>query len=281
MKICGVVVLYNPKKSINDRIKSYIDYIDKLYIIDNSINNNIDILINDNKIVYIPNNQNLGIAKALNIGAEKAYKDGSDWILTMDQDSTFKKNSIKELIQYVKKCNYKKVGLVSPWHITKFNNKKPDIQEEKVIEVMTSGNIVNLKAWKSINGWKDYFFIDNVDTEFCMNLNVSGYDVIRLNNVELDHNLGHIKERKLFGKKVFCTNHNYIRHYYMIRNLYYLRDLYIKEYPDFIKYMKRNALSRMKNIIIFEKDKYRKIRNMFRGYFDYKKGIKGEYRFKN
>ena len=36
-----------------------------------------------------------------------------------------------------------------------------------------------------------------------------------------------------------------------------------------------------RNILAFEKDKYRKLRNMKRGYKDYKKGIKGEYPYKN
>ena len=50
-----------------------------------------------------------------------------------------------------------------------------------------------------------------------------------------------------------------------------------KEYVEKIAKQKRNIIT----IILFEKDKYRKIRNMIRGYYDYKRGIKGKYRFKN
>ena len=36
MKIAGVVVLYHPEISVWDNISSYIEDIDKLYILDNS-----------------------------------------------------------------------------------------------------------------------------------------------------------------------------------------------------------------------------------------------------
>lgn len=281
MKLAGVVVIYNPTEDINDCIKTYIDHIERLYIIDNSKVDNSDLILKNKKIKYIPNYKNLGIAKALNMGANLAYEDGFDFLLTMDQDSKFKGDNLVKLIDYSKKCDANKVGIISPWHKTKENKEAPKKAVEEVLEVMTSGNIVNLKLWKRIKGWKEYFFIDNVDIEYCMNLNKHGYKVIRYNKSFLEHSLGNITKRKLLWKTVYCSNHNYIRQYYMIRNLFYLEELYKNDYPDNIKKMKRGALGRFKNILVFEKDKYRKIRNMYRGYRDYKKSIKGKYPYTN
>lgn len=281
MKLAGVVVVYNPEDSINDCIESYIDFVEKLYVVDNSNSNNKDKLINNKKIDYIPNYQNLGIAAALNIAAKRAYSEKYDYILTMDQDSKFEDDNLEKLIEYTKKCDINKIGIVSPWHITKEDNEIYKEDAEEVLEVMTSGNIVNLKIWKKINGWKEYFFIDNVDIEYCMNLNKHGYKVIRYNKSKLIHNLGNITKGRILWKEVFCTNHNYIRQYYMIRNLYYLEDLYGKYFPEQIEKMKHGAQGRIRRIIFCEKDKYRKIRNMYRGKRDYKKGIKGEYPYNN
>lgn len=280
MKLAGVVVVYNATDKVVECINSYIDYLDKLYVVDNSDNDNIKNYLSSKKIEYIPNYQNVGIAKALNIAAQKAYRNKYKWLLTMDQDSKFEKNNFPKLIKFTEKCDYSTVGLVSPWHKTKENTVKPKEKYEEVIEVMTSGNLVNLEAWKKINGWKEYFFIDNVDIEYCMNLNVNHYQVIRYNESILEHNLGNITIKKLFGKTFTCTNHNYIRQYYMIRNLFYLSDLYYDFFPQNINHMKRGALGRFKNILVWEKDKYRKIRSMYRGYRDYKKGIKGKYPYK-
>jgi rhamnosyltransferase len=281
MKICGVVVLYNPSRDINIKISSYIDKIDKLFVIDNSCIDNSNLLLKDDRIVYIPNFENLGISKALNIAASIAFDEKYDWILTMDQDSCFEDDNLDKLINYSKECDYSKVGIISPWHKTKANSAKPNKLIEEKIEVMTSGNLVNLKAWKKVSGWKDWFFIDNVDIEFCMNLNVNQYKVIRLNSSELDHNLGDISIKKVLRRKFVCSNHNYIRQYYMVRNLYYLKDMYYNYYPDYINYMIRGMRGRARNIIVWEKDKYRKIRNMIRGYRDYKKKIKGIYNYKD
>ena len=42
MKVAGVVTLYNPDNSINQNIKSYINDIDFLFVVDNSSSNKID-----------------------------------------------------------------------------------------------------------------------------------------------------------------------------------------------------------------------------------------------
>lgn len=281
MKIAGVVVAYNPTDSINDCIKSYIDNVEKLYVVDNSSKDNSDKILKNKKIEYITEHNNLGIAKALNIAAEKAYEEGYEWLLTMDQDSEFEGDNLQKLIDYTAKCDKKTIGLISPWHKTKEHPESPEVEVEEVVEEMTSGNLVNLSLWKKIGGWKDYFFIDNVDIEYCMNLNVHGYKVIRYNRSILIHNLGDITQKKVLWKTFTCTNHNYIRQYYMIRNLMYLSDLYKDKFPENIHHMKRGAFGRFKNILVWEKDKYRKLRNMYRGYIDYKKGIKGKYNYKN
>ena len=280
MKIAGVVVLYNPDEKINSNIDSYINHLDRLYIVDNSDVNNKS-LFNNKKIEYIFNGENLGIAKSLNVGAEKAYKEKYDWLLTMDQDSYFEKDNLDKLISFTSKVDYNSVGIVSPWHLTKENKEISKNEYDEVIDVMTSGNLVNLSLWKKIGGWKDYFFIDNVDIEYCMNLNSNNYKVISYNKSLLRHSLGNITMHKLFKKTVYSSNHNYIRQYYMIRNLMYLKDLYYDKYKDQIDHMIRGAKGRFKNILVFEKDKYRKIRNMQRGYRDYKKHIVGKYPYNN
>ena len=266
MKFVGVVVAYNPTDVIYHCIDSYLPFLKKLYVVDNSNTDHHKMFSRYSNVEYISNLENLGIAKALNIGAEHALKDKADWLLTMDQDSVFEGNNLKKLIDFVKICDVKKVGLVSPWHVTKEHKEKSTDDVEKVVEVMTSGNFVNLRAWKKVGGWKDWFFIDCVDIEFCMNLNIHHYDVLRYNLSLLHHNLGNIELHHLLGKEFACTNHNYIRQYYMIRNMYYLEELYKNEFPEKIYSMKRGAFGRFKNILVWEKDKYLKIRNMYRGY---------------
>ena len=278
MKIAGMVTLYNPDNSVKQNIESYLLEIDKLYVVDNTPDKeNIHLLPNSSKIEYLPQYDNIGVASALNIAARKAIKDKYTWLLTMDQDSKFKKNQLSKMIDYREKEDCKNIGIVSPWHVINTGINKPKEKIDYPLEVMTSGNLVNLQAYKKIGGYKDWYFIDDIDIEYCMNLNINNYKVVRLNYVELKHDLGDIEIKHRLGRNFVCSNHNYIRRYYMVRNTFYLCDSYYKYFPGYCKFLKRGLRGQLQNIILFEKDKFKKVYNMYRGYKDYKKNIKGKY----
>ena len=282
MKIAGMVTLYNPDKSIKKNILSYLDSLDKLYVIDNTEGkDNSKIIPQSDKIVYIFNNKNKGIATALNQAAKLALKDKYKWLLTMDQDSCFSKSNITKLIDFIDKYdNKKEIGLVSPWHDLRISQVKPENDIDYPIEVMTSGNIINLDAYKTIGGYKDELFIDAVDFEYCMRLNINNFKVIRLNNVILKHDLGAIQEKKLFNHKFIVSNHNYIRKYYIIRNTLAVCKEYQDYFEDYTKFLKKSIRGQLINTILFENKKFKKLRSIYRGYRDYKKGITGIYPYK-
>ncbi len=276
MKIAGMVTFYNPNRENIKNILKYIDGLDKLYIIDNSTNNNESLIPNNSKIEYIPNLDNKGIAYALNKAAKLAIHDNFDWILTMDQDSIMTLNTLEIMKKYVFEHNVINIGIISPYHVIETNVKKSDKEIEECVEVMTSGNLLNLKIFEKIGGFKEWLFIDSVDIEYCMNLNVNNYKVIRLNNALMAHELGNTKVIKILFKKFICSNHNYIRRYYMVRNMLYVTKMYRKYFPGYCRYLKRVQRGQIRYIIFFEKDKIRKLKMMFRGLCDFKNGIKGK-----
>lgn len=287
MKLAAVMVAYNPTEYVFKNIESYLDSVDILYVIDNSDGDNAE-LFKHKKIFYHSNGKNAGIASALNMGANMAIKDGYDWLLTMDQDSRFdSKDSVdkmKDFVSFIEsnECvpflfgiDRKKVGIVSPFHITAENiAERP--RGYNVIEIaMTSGNVVSLSAFKETGGYSDDFFIDAVDFDFCLNIRDHGYDIIRLNYVRLNHELGNPLFKRILGKKICSLNHNYIRDYYIVRNRLYLYDSYVAKFPEFCKAEKKRTLKEAIKILFIENDKMRKIRSMRRGYKDYKNGVKG------
>ena len=177
----------------------------------------------------------------------------------------------------------KKIGIVTPWHNTKLLDKKPNVRFDDPHDVMTSGNILNLDIWKKIGGFKDWFFIDGIDIEYCMNLHKNGYKILRDNDLIIDHNLGDLFYKKLPGRLYLCTNHAAIRRYYIMRNYHYIYDMY-KNDKNELGYLYTLIAQRhnIVGVILFEKkDKFKKVRNYIRGYKDYKNGIKGKYPYKN
>ena len=275
IKIAAVVVLYNPKQKNIDNINKYIDSVDKLYVIDNS-EDEIIRLTSDKKIEYIKLNENKGLAYALNLGAKKAIEDKYKYLLTLDQDSNMTSKNVDKMIEFLDSTKIDKIGLISPYHDIGFDEEGKKGEVEERLEVMTSGNIIDLDAYSIIGGFKDWLFIDCVDYDYCLNLNKNGFKVLRLNDVIMKHSLGDLVVHKLFGKEYPCFNHNPIRRYYIVRNTYYINQMYKDLYPDYCAHLIRVQKGQVKRIIAFEKNKIKKLKMMHKGYKDFKKGIKGK-----
>lgn len=280
LKVAGVVILYNPTDEDINNINTYIDDIDILYVMDNSSKENKARLPKNKKINYIFNNENLGIAKPLNEASEMAREKGYKWILTMDQDTKFKKNIIPKIKEKIINTDCSNIGIITPWHKTKLKTIKPKEKIDYPLDVMTSGNFVNLDIHKKINGFKEWLFIDGVDIEYCLNLKKNNYQVMRLNELEIEHNLGNIFYKKFFNKDLLVTNHSAMRRYYQCRNYLYIRDMYIDEEPKFCKILVKFKTIILA-IILYENDKFNKLKSFFKGYKDYKLGKRGRTYEKN
>ena len=276
MKIAAVVVFYHPSEENMENISHYLKSVDKLYIVDNS-EDEVKRYRNTKKVHYYPLHENKGIAYALNFGAKKAIEDGYKWLLTLDQDSQITSDIVDRLKAYLVSHDTTKIGLVSPYQDIDGDEEVSDTEAEEMIEVMTSGNIINLDAYQEVGGFKDWLFIDCVDTDYCMNLHVHGYSVLRLNQIIMKHHLGDLKVHTLFGKKYPCYNHGPLRRYYIVRNTLYIDQMYHSVYPDYCDHLKRIQKGQVKRIIAFEKNKRKKLKMMYKGYRDFKNNKKGKF----
>jgi rhamnosyltransferase len=279
-KVAAVVVFYNPEINVLNNLNTYINQIDKLFVVDNSYDNNSTLLekLEDlSKIEYISNKNNIGIAAALNIGAKKAIEEGFDHLLTMDQDSEASPSLVPTLLEGF--SIGAKVALVSPvvYHRKGKNIiNKSGKSFEQVITNWTSGSLLDLNIFKETGGFKEELFIDYVDHEFCLRLNKLGYKIYVCNRTFLKHNLGKIEEINLIFRKVYPTNHSAIRLYYRARNRFYVKKIYKKLFPDFFKQDNKDFWKSFLKVILFERDKFEKIKYFFWGYLDYKKNKFGK-----
>jgi len=270
----GVVVWYNPTEKEVENIKSYLGFVKKLYVVDNSAGNNLSLLSeltrDDDKVEYIPNLDNLGIATALNKGCERALEQGYNWILTMDQDSSFDRAEMTKFIDAfeTKKLEDPTIAVFTP--LT--NEYQPEGYASRVI---TSGNLLSLTAYKQIGGFDDTLFIDEVDHDLCYKLTQRNYTIYTFSNVHMEHKIGDGKSHQfLYPRRLYVMHHGAIRKYYIIRNHFLIRD----RFPSFTHdYAKFNFILLL-GVIFFEKQKLLKLRYMLRGYCDYKKNRLGRMR---
>lgn len=116
MKISASIVLFHTNK---DQIKNIITcflnipFDIKLYLIDNSSNDDLKILKDlDTRIEYIYNNANLGYGAAHNIALRKSIENNASYHFILNPDISFNPNDIKTLIDYMD--NNQDVGQLMP-----------------------------------------------------------------------------------------------------------------------------------------------------------------------
>lgn len=281
--VASVCVTYNPdlqKLAIN--IDNNRKQVERMFIVDNSdnceIQSQISILCEKyHECCYVALGENRGIAFALNMGCSMAHSDGFEWILTLDQDSVMPYGFVEGYIRY---CNsidfgdYSKIGMLT-CNMSTWNNRF-EHGIEKITLCWTSGAFMRSKAYLQTGGFDTDLFIDGVDFDLCAKLLILGYEIVRINDLCLSHSLGNTKSIRILGHTLFyVTNHNPLRRYYMVRNGLYLSKKYSKELPS-LKMGKSCLLKILLKIILFEKDKLKKIKAIGIGYSDYRKSKYGK-----
>lgn len=268
MKIAAVVVWYNPEEKFLDNIESYIGYVDKVIIVDNSPSDNSALVGESPKFEYLPLCNNEGIATALNIGLRHAAKLGMTWGLTMDQDSWFDDRDIRNFLDrnaaHFKEEN---VAIFSPSRQQNSNN--------QIVEcdcVITSGSLTNLSAYSKSTGFDDKMFIDEVDHEYCYRMKRAGFRILKLKGVRMHHTLGAPISKKILGMKLSSANHGPDRKYYMTRNRLYVRSLYPEFDIPFLGIFTKNIL----RILLLENNKFAKLKRSIKGIVDFKSGKMGK-----
>lgn len=279
--IIAVVVWYNPTQKHVENILSYMYAVNKVIIIDNSTYDN-SFLISSNieysECIYIPLYENLGIATALNKGCKQAIQYGAKWILTMDQDSCWEKEQLEKYFDLASHySNISDIGVFSPHQSYTSYRKEQVLPYTEKIAVMTSGCLLSATGFEKTNGFRDDFFIDEVDNEYCMHICQLGMRVVTINNAYLAHQLGELQKIKLFGiiEKEY-TYHQPFRYYYIIRNVLALNQLY----PIHKKFNNKRLCKIIKRILLYNQShKCESIQMCLKGWCDFRKGIMG--RIKN
>ena len=181
-KVAAIIVSYNPDSNLFDSINLLLNQVEKVIIVDNgSKEKYVKYIksINEDKIEIILNKENLGIATALNIGVRKALENGYEWILTMDQDSKASPDMVKKMFNVYNSINREERKDILSIFPNFVDERIQSIEEnsnmnsyEYVDADITSGNLLRKEVFEKVGFFDDSLFIDLVDTDFCMRLNV-------------------------------------------------------------------------------------------------------------
>ena len=285
-KVAAIIVSYNPDSNLFDSINLLLNQVEKVIIVDNgSKEKYVKYIksINEDKIEIILNKENLGVATALNIGVRKALENGYEWILTMDQDSKASPDMVKKMFNVYNSINREERKDILSIFPNFVDERIQSIEEnsnmnsyEYVDADITSGNLLRKEVFEKVGFFDDSLFIDLVDTDFCMRLNEKNIKMIKVRDAILYHSLGESQSVKSIFGKFNTSNHSALRRYYMTRNRFYTWEKY-KDLNSFTLNRDKSLFKKeFVKIVLGEKDKINKIKMVFKGYKDYKKGIRGK-----
>ncbi len=254
--IAAIVVSYNPKiQEVIDNIRSYCSAVDKVLIWRNSSEEFAVPADLEEKAILMGNGVNDYMARPLNTALEWCFKNGYDYLLTMDQDSKWENASY--FVDRALSLAEDDVAIYAPYTVGQ--NEKP-MQDYDAESVITSGSLVNVAIAKSLGGFREDYKIYWVDGEFCYWARKNGYRIRVLHDCCLIQQFGK-QTKTLFG---FTTsNYSPFIYYLLIRNMLWMR----REFPEgvSVKTVLYTLMYTIRGIILGEKNKIRKIHNINKG----------------
>lgn len=277
MKILGIVILYYPDGKVKQNVLSYLDELDKLILWDNTPPSDrrkitFDTL-SEQKLIRRDAGRNMGIGLPLNRAVRYGLENGYTHLLTMDQDSRFAPGMFGAFLRSVRnRREGTEVSFSANTH--PYVPGQPETEEVKI--TITSGTIYRLSALQAVGLFREDFFIDGVDTEFCFRARKQNWRMVRINTVYMHHVLGDITVKPFLWGKLASPNYSAQRTYYLVRNSLSLRRLY-PEYSQADGTFKALLFWRPLTILFMEPDKYRKFKALFLGILHAWRGKTGEY----
>jgi rhamnosyltransferase len=281
--ICAVVVTYHPDLGLFDRIEKVVKQVGQTVIVDNGSPESCLEQVREiadkfaTHLHLILNASNEGVASALNTGTRWAASRGYRWVLTLDQDTTVAPDMIASLEEVSRGYPLREaLAVIGSNYRDKKNGKVlcddamgPDSPPgREVIAVLTSGSLVSVSAFKAIGGFRDDFFIDCVDHEYCLNARAHGFHVVMTSKPVMEHGIGHTTEHRLLWKTVATSNHSPARQYFMTRNTLIMAQEYIGKEPGWVLRYLWSWLKSILRVCLFEQERIAKIKQIVRGCVD-------------
>jgi len=267
--ICAVYVTYHPDANLPERMGRIARQVGHIVIVDNHSDEEavhmLRALCQAENAELIENKENLGIAAALNQGVTRAIELGYSWALTLDQDSWPEPRLVDALDKiYASHPEREKVKMIGSNYILPATGHmafEPGSTTPSFIEtecVITSGSLMSLKAFEEVGPFREDFFIDQVDDEYCLRLRSYGYKVLISSKPLMIHSCGNVSIRKHLWREV-CSNHSPLRRYYITRNRLILYRIYACKEPYWVKHSLRTMLGEIRLIILCEDRKIKKL----------------------
>lgn len=298
VKVGGVLVSYRPQDGVEDNIRAIARQVSLLCIVDNTGDGGYDFDVLPDNVLLIKESTNVGIAAAMNHGVDVLVSHECGFFILFDQDTKIHDGFVDEMLVF-HTAMVADVGGPVICGPNFFDRNSRTFAGFSVLKglgykvmrcngsggrplesdfVITSGTLIEQKTWDLVGRFRDDYFIDHVDTEYCLRARRLGVG-IRVNcNTVIDHSIGEREKRRLLGVVIKPNHHSHVRRYYITRNGLNVMFLYARHFPGFVSLTFARLAHEFLSIVFFERDKVKKLFAIARGAWHSMLGRMGPYR---
>jgi rhamnosyltransferase len=283
-EVCAVLVTFHPDEGLPARIERVLLEVAALVVVDNGSDEAtlgmLRRLSADPRIALVLNFANFGIARALNLGIARAGSMGYAWVLLLDQDTVVDPGMLNAMIGI-------RAAYPAPDRLAVigagFRDFNKDAEETRTVgaaqawqeveSVITSGSLIALATHSAVGPFREEFFIDLVDTDYCFRARALGYRIIETRQALMSHAIGAATLHRTFGVHKWTSNHSPDRRYYIARN----DTVMLREYGRYpaglwtAKSLGRRIRT-CKRVLLYEQAKIAKLGAILEGWWD---GVRG------
>ncbi|MDR0690988.1 MAG: glycosyltransferase, partial [Streptococcaceae bacterium] len=203
MKIASVIVTFYPTEDVV-KLVSLLQKDTHVFLIDNS-EESVEAISKikrdfEKTVTVIENKKNIGLAAAQNLGIQLGLEKSYDFFLFLDDDSMVDDNYISTLkasfenykISYPKEkigifaSNFYDMNLARETNFGVLDGKgyqtktfwQSDEEYLKVSFVVSSGTLIPAETFLKLGLFRASFFIDHIDTDYCLRVLKAGFSII-------------------------------------------------------------------------------------------------------
>ena len=288
-----VIVTYFPD---NDTL-SYLGKLPKhcrdVYVVDNTPAPHMVSFPNNKNLHVVQLKQNQGLSKGLNKGIGIAASQGHHMIFVFDQDTRVPSHYFENMLQFknsmagrYSNCalcvpnfldrnsgTFAKYPIISRYSVRHrtCNNLESESPEDALIAI-TSGTLIDYEMYRQIGPFREDYFIDFIDNEYCLRVYRRGFRIAVNCDVTIDHAIGQRENRRFLSLSIKPNHHQSVRRYYIARNGVRTALEYFNRYPSYTGLIFARFAHEILSILLYEKEVSKKLRFFSIGIID---GIAG------
>jgi rhamnosyltransferase len=269
---CAIIVTFHPDEGFPNRLERVQSQFPLVIIVDNA---SLPSALPGNRpglpnVHFVTNRTNLGIAAALNQGVELAGQRGFEWVVTLDQDTILATEMLATLLDVYQKSGGGNVMIGSNYrdvhrrrNFIRCEDIQTAFQERKTL--ITSGTLMPLSLFKTIGFFREDYFIDSVDHEFCLRARAHGFRILISCRPVMEHSIGALVKNASRLRQFMSFNHSPTRKYYMARNIIATVKSYLLQEPLWSFRQGWRLLSIFASILLFENEKLKEVKSFMVG----------------